>query len=55
MHNTKSVSGSATSAYPYQSITQYILLAIYTMISFRVPVEVILGITEMQSYRQSLP
>lgn len=46
----------ATSAYPYQSITQYILLSIFTMkISFGVAVEVTEGSTEMQSYRLPLP
>lgn len=38
----------ATSAYPCQSITQYILLSIYIMeISFGVDVEVTEGSTEM--------
>lgn len=55
MHNTISVFGNATGAYPNQSVTQYILLYIYTMISCRVPVEVTLDILDMQSYRQSLP
>lgn len=55
MHNTVSVFGNATGAYPNQSVTQYILLYIYTMISCRVPVEVTLGILDMRSYRQSLP
>lgn len=46
----------ATSAYPYQSTTPYILLPIYIMkISFGVAVKVTEGSAEMQSYKLSLP